>query len=306
MLSGSQHQNVEEISEDQLKDCVKGRSHIDPSDYDLAQIEKGIAHVKLENSSSRLEMRVWELDLQYSKALKEMGYSEFIQKKSEIAVKQIIRRISHKQLKKRVLLTYKLRKKELESDYGKFMREVAREGAAIDRQEAASLYDKKSMETDSENEDVSERKRKRSKNKKSKRDRPSDDERGSKDTTSSKRQKPDCLNPKCTGKHLLRDCPNTTKEEALSLFKKYKEARGNKNKANANGNVGLVEQSVRTTNLFRATLCSGAVEVIAKADQGSDINVLSPSVLLQMKKADPNLKVESLGKDQCSMSTALH
>ena len=87
-----------------------------------------------------MEMKVWELDLRYSTVLKNLGYSEFIRQQPELAVKHILKRVTHPALKRRIILTYQLRKKELKNDYGSFMRELAMEARGVDRQEAASTY----------------------------------------------------------------------------------------------------------------------------------------------------------------------
>ena len=116
------------------------RSRIDPADYDLAQIEKGIQHIRLSNGQKSLEMKVWELDLQYATVLENLGYTDFIQKQPELAVKHILKRITHEQLKKRISLTYKLLKEELKGNNAKLGREIAKEARGIDKHEAASSY----------------------------------------------------------------------------------------------------------------------------------------------------------------------
>ena len=66
-------ESIEFITEDQLKACIDVNSWIDPSEYDLAQIEAGIVHVKLGVLKNNLEMKMWELDLRYSIVLKNCG-----------------------------------------------------------------------------------------------------------------------------------------------------------------------------------------------------------------------------------------
>ena len=86
--------DTDSITEDQIRSCIEMRSRIDPADYDLAQIEKGIQHVRLSNGQESLEMKVWELDLQYATVLENLGYTDFIQKQPELAVKHILKRIT--------------------------------------------------------------------------------------------------------------------------------------------------------------------------------------------------------------------
>ena len=50
--------SIEFITEDQLKACIEVKSCDDPAEYDLAQIEAGIAHVKLSIVRKNLETKV--------------------------------------------------------------------------------------------------------------------------------------------------------------------------------------------------------------------------------------------------------
>ena len=51
--------SIEFITGYQLKACIEIKSCIDPAEYDFAQIEVGIAHVKLGIVRKNLEMIVW-------------------------------------------------------------------------------------------------------------------------------------------------------------------------------------------------------------------------------------------------------
>ena len=79
---------VEDITEEQLKKCVHERSQINPDDYDLAMIERGIAYVKLGASKKNLKIKVWELDVTHASVPKSLGHSKFIENQPELAVKK--------------------------------------------------------------------------------------------------------------------------------------------------------------------------------------------------------------------------
>ena len=93
--------DTDSITEDQILSCIEMRSRIDPADYDLAQIEKGIQHVRLSNGHRSLEMKIWELDLQYAIVLENLGNTDFTEKQPELAVKHILKRITHEQVIKK-------------------------------------------------------------------------------------------------------------------------------------------------------------------------------------------------------------
>ena len=88
---------VEEISEQHLKNCVEERSNVKSEDFDLAKIESGFKNVKLDKSKN-LEMQVWKLGIRYPSTLDNLGYSTFIQSQPEVAVEHIMKSITHENL----------------------------------------------------------------------------------------------------------------------------------------------------------------------------------------------------------------
>ena len=49
---------VDDIAEDYPEDCVNEMAQVDPKDYDLAQVEKGIQEIKMDKSLKSLELQV--------------------------------------------------------------------------------------------------------------------------------------------------------------------------------------------------------------------------------------------------------
>ena len=50
--------------------------------------------------------------------------------------------------------------------------------------------------------------------------------------------------------------------------------------------------------MLRASFCQGAVETVAKADQGSDCNLMPLSMLKNLKKSDSKVTVQELDRPQ--------
>ena len=140
--------SVAEITEDNLKACVKHRSEIKPEDHDLAQIEKGIHKLSMDSTQKSHEMQVWRLGLDYATTLEDLGYSTFIATRPKLAIRHILKRITHDQLRKRIKLTLKIRKDELQSNYQSFMRETAKEAIFLDRNEAARSLEESDSDSD--------------------------------------------------------------------------------------------------------------------------------------------------------------
>lgn len=305
--------SIDDITEEHLKDCVEDRAKIQTEDYDLAQIERGIKHVKLEKSKN-LEIQVWGLGLRYATTLDKLGYSKFIEKQPYLAVQHILKRITHEHLLKRMKLTYKLRKEEFKKDYNLFMRELAKEAKAVDRHEAAAGSHAGEVNSDSDLErhasDNHNRRGNRRGRKPNKGHKPgSSGGSGAKDTgksgsagdkswDSKKRDKPDCLNPDCHERHFLNECPNTSAEKKKRLLEAYHAAKKSKTGKGNAGNIGQLAspQAEENSSLFSATFCSDAVEATVLADQGSDVNLLPPHVLDMMRKADKSLTINVLDR----------
>ena len=90
--------DVASITEEQLKSCIDERARIKVEDYDLAYIQNGIKDVKLNMKEETLEMPVWKLGLAYTTALKDIGCGEYITKMPQLAVDDIMKRITHEVL----------------------------------------------------------------------------------------------------------------------------------------------------------------------------------------------------------------
>ena len=120
-------------------------------------------------------------------------------------------------------------------------------------------------------------------------------------TKTRKHYKMECLNPKCKGEHPVRKCPDTSKEEASQLLKDFFEGRKNgknEKKGKPRGYLGSLGGTLASSAMLRAAFCQGAVETVAKADQGSDCNLMPLSMLKNLKKSDPKGKVQELLKQQ--------
>ena len=116
-----------------------------------------------------------------------------------------------------------------------------------------------------------------------------------------KRKWPKCLNPVCDELHFIDDCPRTSDAEGGGLKDQYhanKKARSDESVDRKKGKfVGSIERSGASpdnSSMFSVSFCKGAVEVTVLADQGSDGNLISPSVLKFITDADPNVLIKQL------------
>lgn len=194
---------------------------VDPVDYDLAKIERELQDVKLgrADATNNLQRQVWRLCLKYHEKLKQCGYDQFVKQQPKLAVGHIMKRITtHAGLGKRMLLTLRLRKKELEGNFPLFMRELSNEAQTVDRHKSAQGYRDDDSASDDDTTAGSPRGRKRKRkasgskgsdsvNNSCKKGQESEGTSGNK---RSKRGPPPCLLGRCDGKHLISQCPIAT------------------------------------------------------------------------------------------------
>lgn len=99
------------MAEQHLKDCTKCKARVNVDDYEQGKIDREIQNLNMATYDARetLKMHVWDLGLKYKSVLENRRYSEFIKKKSELAVEyifegveHIIRGVSHSDLKPHV------------------------------------------------------------------------------------------------------------------------------------------------------------------------------------------------------------
>ncbi|PXF40026.1 hypothetical protein BWQ96_10260 [Gracilariopsis chorda] len=292
-------ESVEDITEQHLRQCVEERARVNPEEYDLAQIERDLKYVRMDKitKSNSLEMQVLRLGLKYSTTLENLGYSEFIEKQPQLAVEHVIERVTLEQLRKRMLLTIKLRKEEgFKKNYKAVMRELVKEAKQIDRHETAKGFKARSNFSDSDDDLEHKEGPKPDRANKDRRKKNGASGSGSNGKSNAgkekpKRDRPSCLNPVCDGHHYMNECPITSDEDKKKLVAEYHEAKrarkGAEKKRKGDkykGNIGTVDgaEIEKNSSLFSATFCTGAVEGIVLADQGSDINVIPPSFLTLM------------------------
>jgi len=319
---------VAEITEQHLKDCIEARAVVKPKDYDLAKLEEELSSLRMDKPSGdvTLESCVWKFVLEYTQLLNSLGYEKFIDEHPKLAVEHLLKRISNAQLKNQMVIAAKLMKEEdFRKNFNAFVRKMASDSSLMDRMHAARRYKPAASDLDAlatplpDNPPPNSGSRRPPSGaghrgrKKNKRGRDSNDQgksdRGSRDSDRNdggrarswdKRPAPICLNPKCGERHWVDECPKTSEEERIRLKKELAErrrARAGSHDQKRGRSVGAVQKSDsndENTSLFSASFCNGALEVQVLTDQGSDGNIISPSILKALAESDPSLEVKPL------------
>ena len=103
---------------------------------------------------------------------------------------------------------------------------------------------------------------------------------------------PDCLNPKCPGKHYLKDCPITPPEERQPLYDAYYNRKKKSPKALKASKVTSTPPSgIGNNGRFKARLAD-AVDVLVNGDYGADHAAISTQHLEQL--ADSGVYISTL------------
>lgn len=318
--------SVESIAEEELEKRICERSRIDPCNYDLAHIEQDVKNVKMDRFDKEagklsLQRQVYILCLKYNTALAKCGYEEFVLKQPKLGVQHITKWTTHPILKNRVFLTMNLRKKELERDFSKFVRMLAAESDAIDRQDIARKYDMYGSSSECEYDTKHGTKRRRGSGRSlNKKGRKTDDEidNGNAYPVDSskklpgkvkkrKRELPMCLKPEFArlgSCNFADDYEHSTPAEKKRFNKEWYEAKdrsgnrpdgsGKGGGSHENGIKSLVKQSSNNTSLFFGSFCDGAVENRSMAESGSEAPIMSHVLLADLQKSDSTLVVRQL------------
>ena len=114
--------SVEEVTEQQIRDCIDNRAEVAVQDYDAGKIEQDIKDVKMEakDKDTNLEKQVWKLCLNYTTTLRKFGYKDFIKKRPKQAVKHIAKRVTHPHLRARMRTVLGIEQDELQNDFHGF------------------------------------------------------------------------------------------------------------------------------------------------------------------------------------------
>ncbi len=105
---------------------------------------------------------------------------------------------------------------------------------------------------------------------------------------------PECLHPRCSKRHYVRDCDLATQQEKNELLEEFRQKR---RKKSTKAKVGAVQTEIIDhvdTSRFSASFNGGAVESTVLADQGSDVNILSGELLKSTQISKHDLHVSQL------------
>lgn len=294
--------STDDISEAQLKKCVNDRATRTVDETQIDTIQSVIKDIKM-STTGDAEDRVWTLYAIYIEVLENAGFKDLHKTHPHISIKHIYRRIQPAQLKKRMRDIGQMKKSEKfdEKDFNAYMRELARQAKKLGEEQKLDVLN--SSESESEGNTSPKSSKKNNKKNKKKRSKPEENDGNDDKDSDKKKQKtlPDCLNPKCSEKHWLNNCPITSKKERKSFLDEYKKNRKTnrdpkpgKGKTK-DGEVGMLKRMVSDHSaLFSGTFADGAVEALVLADQGADINLISTELFDSIIGTGGNFRVTKL------------
>lgn len=97
-----------------------------------------------------------------------------------------------------------------------------------------------------------------------------------------------CLNPECNGKHLLKDCPNTSPERNKELYDKFYKIKDTKKLKRVKSNPSSYPHSPNVDDgRFRVALEDTVFEVVL-GDPSSDFNAIASATFSEVQKEHPS------------------
>ena len=322
--------NISDITEEDLKACIKNRASRKIKDHELGRVESIVARVKMDTKMPLLEDRVCHLIQHYLQVLDNAGMADLPKEKPHLCIKHIMNCLKPACLHKCMLDIIEWRKDEHfdRKDFNLFVRELSKQAARMDEdglggQRQASSSHKNDDGADDGHDTNPERaekpsRRRRNKNQNSRKPSGGGDgeNKGPKNMGGARKKSdrplPPCLNTRCAaegGRHYMDECPNTDDAEKERLMKEYRLAKkkrkerfndgagSSSNHAKRGGIKALSsntsqppESGHRNSALFSASFCDGGVECVVLTDQGSDVNLVPPEIFMQVQQSHPDMQ----------------
>ena len=292
--------DIEKISEESLRICIEKQSEVLTENYDIIFLDHLVKQLRMDMKIPSLKSRVCKLAFDYQRLLSDHGYGSFITKQSILAIQHVRSRLYHRGLKELMDGLYRLNKEKYKNNYSLFLQHLCEQADKLDASEGIS--NQKHSQTWSVHQEKSHNsnqvfrpfraKHTNSHGNKSKitkkRGREDDQDQNPREM---KRKEPPCINPKCSGFHMLRNCPLVkTISERRRILNAWREKRKEKQNIGAISTASADEDS----SVFKATFLGNRVETTAIADTGADVSIISYDLLQEMKTIDGQLEIEIL------------
>ena len=199
------------IKEESLKECIEHRSKIESKKYDIFFLDKLVKRLKADTKLSSLHLRVCKLAHDYEKLLLEHGYEHLIDSHPMVAVQHLSSRLFHDGLKTQADGLIRLNRDKYKTDYSIFLRDLCNKAESMDTCEGTVCIENHSRRPIDQHEKrirgtmiskkpfrpVSHTNKPSIGTKRHREHNNDTNNRPSKQIT------PNCLNPKCNGKHYL-------------------------------------------------------------------------------------------------------
>jgi len=285
----------DEITNDDIQQCIEKRAERRPEDFDMATVEKCIKKVHMKMNVSSAENRIDVLVLDYINALESAGFGSIRTDCPKLAIGHTYERLKPPLLKELVDDEFKKYEKNglRKEDFNFFIAELVKLAKIAERTGAG-----RRNSVQSSNEDKSSQKNSKNDNSRQKRGRGNGEGRNEKKveeepTKKRKKSTPPSLHPDCNESHNLDQCPICKNDAPLraKLLKQYRERKASEN---AYQGKKTMNRLGKDSTLEQSTLFSAKpnqyVEALVVADQGSDVNLMPPDVFEKLIKADPKIQ----------------
>ena len=297
--------SIDEITEEHLISCVEAQAVYKPSNYEAERIDDIVSDIKMDTSVKDSSSRVWTFYKRYLTRFENHGMGDLPDEKPHVVIKQLLNKVEPEELRLR-MKAIAFWKKDRDFDkrnVNAFLRELVNQTERYDdmklfgKRRRASPFQDSDDSDDESNAKKNSARKKRRKGKFSRGRKSDAKDSGAAKKKTEQKKLPNCLNPKCNGKHYLRDCPITSEEEGRKIYAEFRRNRNlNNDNTKEKGVINKVSRkfSENHSALFSGSFANGAVEVEILADQGSDVNLISNSVFQDLIRAESNLKTESI------------
>lgn len=289
MIEFEEFEGVTELSgltEGMIKSWLNTQSEVSFDSLTVEELNNAVrAAVRMNIHETDPEMRIKSLFMDYKSFLRTKKWDALITKNPKLAVEQMCSLLKPPALKKKIEDDLELGQYELRKKFMPFYKHLLEQAIHCDKFVSISSFsERKTTNNKPFSSSGSNSDRPQSYANSTRKQFPSSTPRAPATnlprpgpssapvTNSSPKELPDCLNKKCTGKHLLKDCPITSADDRRVLLKEFYERKKSTTQLKA------LSSAPAPTGRFRGTLAD-AISVTVNGDTGADHSAISEQYL---------------------------
>ena len=287
---GMRLKHEEDATEERVATWIKTKAKVTDTS-NLLEIERNLKKsIQMDSSIMNMEDRLETLLGNFTDYLADNGVCElYLEDSQKQAIKLLQTLLEPKVFKDQVRKDLEMKSKSLREDWHTFVTYLLDKGKDMDKVRTCFSQDNDTKGTMKNNQNQKKKKQGSSDFKKLNQDQTSGKEK--KFSNAQKKEPPNCLNPSCKEKHLLKYCSNTSAEKKQELIEQWRKRKEEDKKTS--GKLKKMTIPNHNNEGFTITLEKEIVIPVA-LDNGADVTVMSINHLKQLEATGAFICIKTL------------